>query len=140
MEDVTLGREMVGEGEEGEEVGEEGELAALFGRPLILTHHAEAMIRQRFRLKTHEEVKQFVSYHLLLSGPGRKRRDGALRWTSEENVQVVTRELSNCVLVITAYPLYLYRDRQKTKKARRQAVTYQERPTQRRSKKYVPAI
>lgn len=128
-EDTTLGMEAA--------VGEE--TVELFGKPLLLTHHAEQMAMRRFRLNTTQEVKGFVSYHLMLSGPGRKRRDKALRWTSEENVQIVTREYSECVLVITCYPLYLYRDHQKTKKMRRPPADFATpSPRQKRSKRYVP--
>jgi hypothetical protein len=129
------------EGENGEENGE-GEddtslciAVSLFAHPLLLTQHAEQMTRRRFRLSTRAEVKAFLAYHLLISGPGRKRRDGALRWTSEENVQIVTREMATCVLVITAYPLYQYRDYQKTKHRRRPPPDPRTAPTQKRSKK-----
>lgn len=121
------------DGGEGSEEGEEGkEGKEQTGEPpLVLTHHASAMVMRRFKLRE-EETLPFVEHHLLVSGPGRKRRDGALRFTSEENVQVVTKAYPHCTLVLTCYPLPVSRTWRKDRKVRRKPVDYTEVTRQKR--------
>lgn len=71
--------------------------------PVYITSHALERAREKFKLHTDEEAEAFIRQELGRSTSTRKRRDGALRWTTE-TAQIVTRQSEDGVWVLTCYP------------------------------------
>lgn len=77
---------------------------ALLPWPVHITQHALLRAKQKFCLRTDEEAEAFLLQELRESTSTRKRRSGALRWTTHQT-QLVTRQDAAGVHVLTCYPL-----------------------------------
>lgn len=71
--------------------------------PVFIQDHALERAKAHFNLRTNEEAEAFIRSELGRSSSTRRRRDNALRWTTD-TTQIVTRQDSTGVWVITCYP------------------------------------
>lgn len=81
----------------------DGEEEVTIPWPVYVTAHALERAKEKFNLRSDEEAEAFIRQELGRSTSTRKRKDGALRWTTE-TTQLVTTQNETGVHVLTCYP------------------------------------